>query len=52
MSMLEQVSTFIMFVLPPTPAADVELALSLCFAVEEHMCTIHVPLMNPEETAF
>lgn len=51
MSILEQVSTSIMFVFPPSPTAAVELALSWCFAVKEHSCAIHVPRMNPEERA-
>lgn len=51
MSMLEQVSTSNLFLLPPSPAAAVELALSPRFAVKEHTCTNHVPWMNPEERA-
>lgn len=51
MSMLKQVSTSNLFVLPTFPAAAVELALSPCFVVKEHTCTNHVPWMNLEERA-
>lgn len=51
MSVLEAVFTSNLLALPPQSpplAAEVELALLLCFMVEEHVCAILVTLMDPE----